>query len=52
MTKQSAVTIEIDMALHAQAFDALDKISVALVVGARRITSLRPVQIVQVMELL
>jgi hypothetical protein len=52
MTEQPAITIEIDMTLHAQAFDTLDKIGVTLVVGARRITSLRPVQIVQIMELL
>ena len=43
MTEQPAVTIEIDMASHAQVFDALDKTSVALVVGPRRVTSLGPV---------
>ena len=43
MTKQPAVTIEIDMASHAQIFDALDKTSVSVVVGARRLMSLRPV---------
>jgi hypothetical protein len=52
MTEQPAVTIKIDMALSAQAFDAFDKTSVALVVGARLMTSLCPVQIVQIMELL
>jgi hypothetical protein len=52
MGEQPPVTIKIDMASHAQVFDARDKTSVALVIGPRRMTSLRPVQIVQVMELL
>jgi hypothetical protein len=43
MTEQPAVTIEIQMALHAQVFDALDKTSIALVIGARWMLSLRPV---------
>jgi hypothetical protein len=43
MTEQPAVTIEIDMASRAQVFDALEKASVAFVVGARRTMSLRPV---------
>jgi hypothetical protein len=43
MTEQPAVTIEIDMASHAQVFDALEKTSVAFVIGARRPMSLRPV---------
>jgi hypothetical protein len=43
MAEQPAVTIEIDMASHAQVFDARDKTRVALVIGARRMTSLRPV---------
>ena len=43
MTEQPAVTIEIDVALHAQIFDALDKTSVSIVVSARRLMSLRPV---------
>jgi hypothetical protein len=52
MTEQPAVTIEIDMASHAQILDAFDKTSVSVVVGARRLMSLRPVKIVEVMELL
>jgi len=43
MTEQPAVTIEIDMASHAHVFDALDKTSVSVVIGARRPMSLRPV---------
>jgi hypothetical protein len=43
MREQPAVTIEIDMASHAQVFDARDKTSVALVISAWRMTSLRPV---------
>src|SRR5205814_9613691 len=43
MTQQPAVTIEIDMASHAHVFDALEKTSVSVVIGARRPMSLRPV---------
>src|SRR5262249_14028541 len=48
--KQPAVTIEIDMALHAQIFHALEKTTVPFIAGARRKVSLRSVQVVQVME--
>src|SRR4030095_11258524 len=43
MTEQPAVTFEIDMASHARVFDGLEKISVAVVFGARWPMSLRPV---------
>jgi hypothetical protein len=43
MAEQPAVTIEIDMASHAQVSEFLEKTSVAFVVGARRMMSLRPV---------
>ena len=43
VTEQPAVTIEIDVALHAQIFDALDKTNISIVVSARRLMSLRPV---------
>jgi hypothetical protein len=43
MTEQLAVTVEIDMASHAQVFDALEKASVAFVFGARGPMSLRSV---------
>src|SRR6266436_4531715 len=40
------------MALHAQIFDALQKTKVTFVFGARRLMSLRSVQIVEVMQFL
>jgi hypothetical protein len=43
VTEQPAVTIEIDMPSAAQVFDAFDKTGVTLVVGTRRVISLRPV---------
>ena len=52
MAEQPAVTLQIDMALHAQIFDALQKTKVTFVFGARRLMSLRSVQIVEVMQFL
>src|ERR1041385_1255166 len=43
MTEQPAVPIEIDMASHAQVFNALEKTSVPLVFRARRPVSFCPV---------
>ena len=43
MTEQPAVTIEIDMASHAQVSEFLEKTSVAFVVRAWRMMSLCPV---------